>query len=259
MRFFFILALGRSGTNFLAGLLGNDRRGRVLHEPYRLDPQLMVLRRAGGFDSALDQMLSSRFEELLPPSGSAEFYGEVNSYLRYEADWLCARFDPTLIHLVRDGRDFVRSAYIRGVYTPHEIDGPVVPRDDDPFAGRWAEMTRFQRICWYWMHTNEYLASRVERCVRFEDLLRDYETLRKGILEPTGVQVPEAVWRAEIDRPKNTSRRYRIRLAAARLLRGRKSLPRFDPLPHWSDWEDERVRQFREICAPTMRRFGYED
>lgn len=256
MQYFFILALGRSGTNFLARLLDHDTRGTVRHETYALDSRLMVLRRAGGYAKVLDHLLEERFKDRIPAEG--EFYGEVNSYLRYEADWLRARFDPVLLHLVRDGRDFVRSAYIRGVYTPFEIDGPIVPRDDDPYAGRWAEMDRFQRLCWYWMHTNEQLACGVERFVRLEDLLGDYQVLRREVLDPTGLRIDEDVWRREVDRPKNTSRIYRLRLAAARLRRGRQGLPNFEPIPHWSRWDDEMTRRFEEICGPTMRRFGYE-
>jgi hypothetical protein len=256
MRYFFILALGRSGTNFLARLLDHDRRGTVRHETYPLDPRLIVLRRVGSYSQSLDHLLDVRFKDRVPAEG--EFYGEVNSYLRYEADWLRKRFDPVLIHLVRDGRAFVRSANIRGVYTPYEMDGPILPRDDDPYASQWAGMNRFERLCWYWMHTNEHLAAGVERCVRLEDLLADYEVLRREVLEPTGLRIDEATWRREVDRPKNTSRIYKLRLAAARLRRGRRSVPTFEPLPHWSQWDESMTRRFEEICGPTMRRLGYE-
>jgi hypothetical protein len=259
MRFFFVMALGRSGTNFLASLLARDGRGRVLHEPYPLDSSLLVLRYAGGFDGVVDHLLEERFKELLPDPERNAFYGEVNSYLRYEVDWLRARFDPALIHLVRDGRDFVRSAYIRGVYTPLEPSGPIVPKDGEPHAGQWPRMTRFQRLCWYWMHTNEFLASRIYSFVRFEDLLRDYGIFKANILDPTGVQVSREVWRREVERPKNTSRAFRLRSRLVGLLRGRRRIPDLRPLPPWSKWDDERAGQFWEICGPTMRRFGYRE
>lgn len=257
MKIFFILALGRSGTNFLATLLARDPRGRVQHEPYRLDPRLMLLRHAGGFERTLELLLEERFRALLPDPGEAEFYGEVNSYLRYEAEWLRSRFDATVIQLVRDGRDFVRSAWIRGVYTPAEPDGPILPADDDPFAPRWAELSRFQRLCWYWMHSNEQLAAGTDSFVRFEDLLVDYGIFRERVLEPTGVHVSEELWRREVARPRNTSLRFRTRSAVKRLLGRGAPAPAVEPLPHWSDWDAERSAQFWEICEPAMRRFGY--
>jgi hypothetical protein len=257
MQLFFILALGRSGTNFLSRLLARDTRALVHHEPYALDPRLMMLRHSGGFERALDDLLEERFRALLPADGAALFYGEVNSYLRYEAEWLRRRFDPTLIHLVRDGRDFVRSAHPRGVYTRHELDGPIVPPDGDPWSERWSDLSRFQRLCWYWTHTNEHLTSTIASRVRFEDLLRDYELFRNEILQPIGLEIPQTVWRAEIDHPRNTSRGYRLRLAVRRLLRGRERLPSFKPLPHWSEWDEAPTEQFWEICGDTMRRCGY--
>jgi hypothetical protein len=257
MRLFFILALGRSGTNFLSRLLAHDARATVHHEPYALDSRLMMLRHAGGFEQALDDLLEQRFRTLLPADGETQVYGEVNSYLRYEADWLRRRFDPTLIHLVRDGRAFVRSAHPRGVYTKHELDGPILPRDDDPWAERWPEMSRFQRLCWYWADTNEHLGSTIESHVRLEDLLQDYSIFKRDVVQPTGLEVPQSAWRAEIDHPRNTSRSYRLRLAVRRLVRGGERLPGFEPLAHWSAWSETQTRQFWEICGPTMRRFGY--
>ena len=59
-------------------------------------------------------------------------------------------------------------------------------------------------------------------------------------------------------RPKNTSRIYKLRLAAARLRRGRHGVPTFEPLPHWSEWDETMTRRFEEICGATMRRLGYE-
>lgn len=257
MRYFFILALGRSGTNFLATLLSQDTRGRVHHEPYRLDARFLNLRHAGVFGTTLDHLLEQRFSELLPQGEDLAFYGEVNSFLRYEVDWLRRRFDPVLIHLVRDGRDFVRSAYIRKVYTSFELDGPILPRDDDPYAARWAGMSRFQRLCWYWMHTNEFLASRCESFARFEDMLRDYDLFDSRVLQLTGVKIPRELWEREIGRPKNTSRDFRMKKMVREWVLGKRQGPSIEPLPSWKEWDAETTDQFWQICGDTMNRFGY--
>jgi len=257
MRIFFVMALGRSGTNFLAELLAQDRRGVVHHEPYPYDARLINLRHSGAFDEVLDQLMEQRFRKLLPAAGQAEFYGEINSYLRYEVDWLRRRFDPLMIHLVRDGRDFVRSAYIREVFTPYELDGPVLPRDDDPLAPRWGELSRFEKLCWYWDHTNRHLAERIERRVRFEDLIRDYDCLRREILEPSGVQVSRETWQQEIGRPRNTSRTFALRKRVKRWLGVQRQGPEIPPLPRWSELDEEQQARFWEICGETMERMGY--
>lgn len=256
MRMFFIHALGRSGTQFLSALLAHDPRAVVHHEPHAMDPKILQLRHAG-FNQVVDGMLEQRFQQLLAAAGQAACYGEVNSYLRYEVDWLRRRFDPLMVHLVRDGRAFVRSAYVRGLYTPQELDGPIVPRDDDPYAARWAGMSLFERLCWYWTHTNEFLRRRLDGFVRLEDLLRDYDVLRKGVLDPARLSVSRETWAAEVRRPRNTSREFRLRQQVRHWVLRRQAAPTLRPLEHWSAWDSRHTDRFWEMCGETMRHFGY--
>jgi hypothetical protein len=259
MRYFFVLALGRSGTHFFSKLLATDRRGVVHHEPDRLDPLLLSLRHGGGHGKVVEQMLERRFERLLPDEAGVEFYGETNSYLRYEAEWLRRRFSPTLVHVVRDGRNYVRSAWTRPVFTDDQTASIIVPRDDDPYAERWSGMSRFEKLCWYWQHTNAHLGDRVDTFVRFEDALRDYDAFASGVLEPCGVDVPREVWQREVGRPKNTSSDFRSRMRIRNLVkpRHRRFTPP-EPLPRWPEWETQQRERFWEICGDTMQRFGYE-
>lgn len=256
MRMFFIHALGRSGTRFLSSLLAHDSRAVVHHEPYEMDHKILQLRHAG-FHTVADGMLEGRFEQLLAGAAGAECYCEVNSYLRYEVDWLHRRFDPLMIHLVRDGRAFVRSAYVRGLYTAQETDGPIVPHDEDPYASRWAALSRFEKLCWYWTHTNEFLGQRLERLVRFEDVLRDFDLLKRDLLDPAGLELTRRTWSTEIGRPRNTSKQYRLRQALRRWVAPGRVVPRQEPLEHWSRWGPDRTERFWEICGSTMQRFGY--
>ena len=257
MRFFFIVAMGRSGTHFLSALLASDPRAVVHHEPGRQDPQLHMLRSAGLPHRALDATLEERFKPLLAAAAGKAIYGETNSYLRFQIDWLREKFDPAFVHLVRDGRDYVRSAWTRPAYTPYEIEGPILPANDDPYAGRWSGMDRFQRLCWSWLHTNAFIEARVDNRVRFEDMLRDYDLFRDGVLRPTGVQVDRATWEHEVRRPRNTSGQYRLKNRLRRMLRGNAIMPEIAPLPRWPQWSEERQTQFWEICGEMMERYGY--
>jgi hypothetical protein len=249
----FVLAQGRSGTAFLADLLARAPRTLVRHE-WPGDSMILSLSRYGRSERAVDALLRQRFEALLPREPGVEVYGEVNSFLRYNAAWLRRRFDPLLLHVTRDGRDFVRSAYERDVLTPRQRQLPIVPSDDDPFAEAWPAMSRFERICWIWRHTNEMLGASVERHARLEDLLASHAALRAALLEPLGLEIPQETWRAEVSRPKNTSSGFRARRIAARLL-GRAGPG--ERLPHWTQWSDALSEGFWRICGPTMERFGY--
>lgn len=249
----FVLAQGRSGTAFLSELLARAPRTLIRHE-LPGDPLILSLSRYGRSERAVDALLSERFAAVLPRDPGIELYGEVNSFLRYNGAWLRRRFDPVLLHVTRDGRDFVRSAYERDVLTANQRQLPLVPTDDDPFAGAWPGMSRFERICWIWQHTNEMLGATVERHARLEDLVASHAAFRAALLEPTGLAISEETWRAAAGRPRNTSSGFRARRFTSRLL-GRAGPG--ERLPHWTEWPDERSDAFWRICGPTMERFGY--
>jgi hypothetical protein len=257
MKIFFILALGRSGTQFLASLLARSPDALVYHEPMPEDQVYFGLRHTGNFNKVLDGYLERRFRQLLPNDDNYRVYGEVNSFLRCETDWLKNRFDPVLIHLVRDGRDYVRSAYTRAVYTIYDKSRAIVPPDRDPYAGEWDRMNRFQKLCWYWMHTNEFLNSEIRGFVRFEDLIRDYEYFKHSILEPTGLDISYELWKSQRNKPRNTSKRRNLRKRIKQKLYFRKPTEIIRPIPHWSRWDDLKTGQFDEICGETMKKFGY--
>jgi hypothetical protein len=261
MRFFFILALGRSGTYSLASMLSRDPRALVHHEPDPGDAKLLAMRYAGTFDTVADALLEQRFARLLSEAEKrgAEIYGEANSFLRYESAWLENRFRPTLIHLVRDGRDYVRSAYTRTVYTPWEEQQPVVPRDGDTWAPRWAGLSRFQRLCWYWQHTNEMLATHHGAPVQMERILGDYEYLRDRVLEPTGIHLSRAQWARAVSAPVNTSEQNRRMRLLRRWILRRPRDEKIAPIPPWRSWDSELTEQFWEICGPTMQKMGYRE
>ncbi len=257
MRMFFVVAMGRSGTKFLADILSRDPRGVVRHEPVKEDNRFLESRYAGVFETTIDARMAGRFRRVLADVGDVEFYGEVNSLLRFEVEWLRKIYDPVLIHLVRDGRNVVRSTYIRHVFTEHQLGSPTIPRDDDPFVSRWAGFNRFQKLCWYWRQANEYLAEQVPLHARFEDVIGSYDAFRASILEPTGVEVSEELWKREVERPKNTSRSFRAGARLRHLLRPRSHPMPIDPIPAWQDWDQEMTDHFWEICGSTMERFGY--
>lgn len=253
-RMFFVLAQGRSGTAFLSHLLSTPPRTLVRHEAPG-DTHLLGLSRYGGSTRALAGLLEERFERLVPRDGSIDLYGEVNSYLRYCADWLRHRFDPVLLHVSRDGRDFVRSAYQRDAQTLRHRQLPIVPSDDDPFAEAWPRMPRFDRLCWIWQHTNEMIARSVADHVRLEDLVSSYPVFRASVLDPLDLAISETEWARAVRRPRNTSVRFRHRRLLARLLRRDESPG--EQLPHWTEWSDERSDRFWNICGPTMERLGH--
>ncbi|MEM9024450.1 MAG: hypothetical protein AAGB22_11945, partial [Bacteroidota bacterium] len=174
-----------------------------------------------------------------------------------ESDWLRQRFDPVLIYLARDGRDFVRSAYTRKVYTEQDLQQPLVPRDGDPAAARWDSWSRFEQLCWYWNHTNAYFLERGFAVHQVEPCWKNYAYFKQVISDPIGIAVPEAEWKTHVERPVNTSRQRQRKQWVKQLVGRGGDAPQIAPIPHWTDWSKEQHRMFHDICGETMSKLGY--
>lgn len=259
MKKFFILALGRSGTNFLAELLSKDTNALIFHEPYEDDKRILFYRYAGVFDVVLDKMLKERFSHLIPPASCGKIYGEVNSYLRYEVDWLRANITQNLVFLTRDGRDFVKSCYVRHTFTSHDPQQSIIPKDDDPYAEKWQKLDRFEKLCWYWKHTNEYLFSKLKNPVQLEILLKDYSYFKEKILIPTGCNISSHIWEREIKKPKNTSKDYMKENMKRKIIFWRSFRNTNRPFPEYKNWDKELTNKFWKICGDTMAKLGYTE
>lgn len=239
---FFVLALGRSGTSFLAHLLNQAPGAHVVHEPIGED--FMAYQEAYHDPKAAEGYVKRfRKKEIylrarrLQTMGT---YGEVNSALRRHARALTGAFPKaTLFHLVRDGRDVVRSMSARRTMTPEDKNTSAIrPRPGDPWADEWEKMDRFARLCWYWQVENAYLRRSVERTVHFEALLDSYDYLCAHVLEPAGLQLPASVWEKAINRPRNVTQEH--------------------AMPPWEKWTPAQKETFRAICGDEMRKNGYD-
>lgn len=239
-RFFFILAHGRSGTNFLANLLDQSRGAYVFHEPV-LEDFYAYLRAFNNPQNAERYMQGFRKKEiyLRMRYASGTVYGEVNGVLRCHAESIKNAFPGvTLIHLVRDGRDVVRSTMSRKTMTiknPYSMG--IYPGKTDPWRARWKDMDRFSRICWLWQEENARLRKDVGRIVQFEKILSSYEYFYNEILEPCHISLDKKMWESAIASPRNITSNFEM--------------------PKWKDWTAEQQKTFREICGDEMGKCGY--
>ncbi len=237
-RMFFVVALGRSGTTFLADLLGRAEGCAVFHEtPGDEDALADAFFRpesaADFLGGARERLLAARIQ-----SHKCTVYGEVNSYLRYHVTALQERWAPTLLHLIRDGRPVVRSIMNRRAFTPADsFTSNVRPRPDDPLAPEWDSLDRFGRVCWYWASTNRDLLAHGLPMARFEEIVGSYEAFVEQVAERLDIDVPEDVWAHQANRPKNPSKNTSF--------------------PGWDAWTDTQKEQFVRICGPVMEQAGY--
>jgi hypothetical protein len=239
-RLFFVLAIGRSGTMFLASLLDRAEAATVEHEPVREDFQ--AYQEAFHSEVAARAYLE-RFRRremyLRLREGAPGTYGEVNSYLRRHAGALRTVFpSATLIHLVRDPRAVVRSMMARDTLGETDRNTRLIhPAPSDPWYESWPRMSRFERICWYWQHENRYLRASLRAVVRFEDLVSSWELFRDGLLGPIGLELPREVWASAVAQPVNSTPAHRRARA---------------------EWTPAEQESFVRLCGEEMAHYGYD-
>jgi sulfotransferase family protein len=242
---FFVLSTGRSGTNFLSHFLNKNRSVQVYHEPDFLYDVATLHRckrseifAARYFNQYRKHAIGSRMRE----SGEAR-YGEVTGTLRYHAAAIQKTFPTALIFLMtRDGRDVIRSAwrwkfYKKGTTGAYHIR----PNRDDPYFQKWKKMTRFEKLCWSWMDSNEQIIQHIpeENIFRFERIIEDYDYLNDKLLRPLGIDVDKEEWMLKKSiKSDNASVQYEF--------------------PHWTRWETGDREAFNDICGPTMLKLGYD-
>lgn len=278
---------GRTGTSFFAEVLDQLIEDSFsVHEPdvwhgvIRRDSWRAIrwfgvyhvvlgkLLRRTGMRCVAERYLSGDWteEETVEAVGRqrADFYRRRSASLIIESNtqWypllpLLPRILPRyrVLAIVRDPRTWVRS-YLN--FGGHHDERDRVARFGLPrmspemvggdWAGRWKDMSVFQRLCWDWKFITDRLVSAADaderiRLVRFEDLFKsegraanlasaldfitDFEDRRYEYSVPDGV----------FGRKVNVSNRERV--------------------GPWSTWPDQERRFLLDMCAPLMDRLGY--
>ena len=85
----------------------------------------------------------------------------------------------------------MRSIMSKGYFgTKDPVFRPLIhPPEGSPYAQRWPDMTRFEKVCWLWSEENRYLRENIPTTVRFECLLRDYDYFCSRVLEPISAHI----------------------------------------------------------------------
>ena len=237
---FFLLGMGRSGTQFFAEMLNKANHTKIYHEPVTED-FLALAKAHKSRKDALRYMQKFRKKAMcvLGKEEGVKIYGESNSNLRFHAEALKLTIPKVkIIHVVRDGRDVVRSVMAMNHYTNGATGHyNLIPNKDDPLLREWHGLSRFDKICWIWLNANERVRELADVTLMFEKLISDYNYFYENMLEYLGIEIPESRWNEEVRKPKNITRRH--------------------SLPHWTEWEDELTKRFWRICKEEMYRYGY--
>ena len=245
-----ILSSGRTGTKFLARYLDANYEGVVArHEPrpsrsLRLASHAHMVGRVSR--EALVYLLRRKRERTIDPLG-AELYVESNPFLSGFVDVIGEVWeDPTIIHIVRDPREHVRSSLNHGTATGLKgLGNRFVPYwypDVTKILGleerpRWTGMA-----AGVWTVMNRRLRGAADRYGNFhtfhyEDVFDESHSGLREICRVLGLDYSGAGAAAS---PTE-------RINAARL----------SVIGPWREWPAEDCREIERICQPLMGEYGY--
>lgn len=262
-----IVSTGRTGTEFLARLFDETLRGVcALHEPTpdMHDAAISFVRGDVSLEKCLRTYLTSRTSVRGKVAArSCDTYVESNNNLVPMIPVLRRAF-PTLkiVHVVRDGREVVRSLLSKPILskaggmdavfmTDKDVRHRLSPADvhDAEYKGRWAQMDRFDRSCWYWMKVDAIVCAQVagdDRAitVRFEDLFdasREYPGVWE-ILRFLGLEERLKFSRGQLLERMGTKANQTAKFV----------------MPAWESWTEDQRRRFQAIAGEHMARHGYD-
>ncbi|MDZ7804401.1 hypothetical protein [Thiohalophilus sp.] len=243
----FVVGSGRSGTQLISDLLDKSEVAKVFHEPnFSEDVATMdTLRR----DKNLAEQYWREFRSLevyrrWMADPFRPFYGEVNGTIRYQVPAIKnISGSQTLMLMVRDGRGVVRS--VMGwpkFYGPSSKGAYAIkPLPGDEYSDDWEKMSRFEKICWSWRETNEFLMQYIPEShwLKLEGITSDYDYFTEHFARNVGVDMSYETWVSLVNKKsKNATSSYKF--------------------PAWKDWSEEQKKAFERICGETMFRLGYE-
>ena len=263
----FILSTGRTGTVYLADLLNQLSGVLALHEPKpsrvlnawttaflegRISPDFMASALAVKRTKTLKNIGAKRLQ----------LYVESNNFIAGFADAAVQVFEvPTIIHIVRDPRDFATSLTNRG-------DDAGLRGFFNRFVPYWAympngvkkrELNALTRAAYRWTAINEYLSDygrthQNYHFFKFEEVFdKQNPAVLKQLLQAIGLSAEEVAGLDFAAQAKPKQPRFSL------LDRPNDSTnkSKHQAMLPWRDWTDADRRALERICGPLMRRYGY--
>ncbi|ADL13646.1 sulfotransferase domain-containing protein [Acetohalobium arabaticum] len=246
---FFIVSTGRTGTHFFAKFLNEFSSVYAIHEPHPTFLRLAISYACGEITDLKAVKKVERCRRALcreVKRKDADIYVESNNRLFSLLPVLREVFeDIKVIHIVRDGRDYVRSGMSRNWYTK-EDDGSrlrAVYFEDDKYQDKWDEMTRFEKVCWEWQKKDSFIWQSVKDIddaitVKFEDIFKDNKF--KGMY-----RIADYIGLSEDKTEKVINR----------MMNQKASSTTDYAIPHWTDWNQEMMDKFDRIAGGHMKNY----
>lgn len=278
----FIVSTGRTGTKFLANLLGKYEETLAVHEPFARNGM------KEGWKLVHNLYDEKYFINILKKNREKNFfennnlYVESNPEISFYVNYILKAFpESKIIHIIRDGRDVVRSWFNRSIYTcPNFLvqisrklpcyfqaieillnflryhtsyrigDNDLfrlraIDFPQDPFSYKWFNMDRFEKLSWLWMKKAKTIKKFIEN---YEygytikfEKIFNTDNIHSGFTEIFNIINLEY-------NPNITEEMISKKVNASKEY----------SLTHWTNWNDEKKEQFNKIAGKHLKNLGYK-
>lgn len=249
MKKILITSIGRTGTVSLAHFLNEIPGVICFHEKERQDVSFLFLSQLDQYSSLTKSYIKKRNKEI--NSLQCDFYIEVNPYLRYADNSLLSSLGWKKIFLVRNPKTYIESVFVRKLFTTEDTILNQYPDNDDSYSNIWHELSRFQKICWYYAKTHQYILSSNNDFYRFEDFINNPENL-KFFVENLGIEISKV---KSFNLPKlNTSLKHKLRRKLLAKAKGENY--RITPIK-WANLKINEKETYKTLCETLEKKLGY--
>lgn len=244
-----ITSIGRTGTVSLTHFLDSIERVSCYHEKERLDVPFLFLSQLDQFSTVTSGYLSNRDKEAA--ATDADFYIEVNPYFRFSDPEILDDLNWQLLYLVRHPKSYMESVYTRILFTEGDVVLGQMPDNDDPVASQWINLSRFQKLCWYYGKVHRHIIASEKEFYRFEDVISGDDTLKK-LVAYIGIDTAKV---ADFRLMKlNSSFKNRLKAKLIALAKGSQPVPK--PLD-WNTLSEAELAFYKEHCVQPAKELGY--
>lgn len=237
----FILSTGRTGTKFLAEFFNRAPDVFAVHEPkpsrvLRFWTMAYLQRKVS--EPKMREILN-KFRAKKIHSTDEEIYIESNNFMAGFTNAITKELeDSTIIHIVRDPRDYVKSAMNKGADSRLKgLANRFLPYAHLPLKRK--KHAVLIRTAEYWKLVNEYLEGADSKSsyhlYKFEEIFDPKSKKLENLIGVLGVELV----------PESSDRNQKVNKAHLKVMKS------------WESWSNEECRIVDEICGPLMKKYGY--
>lgn len=245
-----ITSIGRTGTKSLTSFLDEIPGVTCFHHKIgRRDVPYLFMSQRPEFSNLNRAYLKNR--DLSTQKINDDFYIEVNPYLRFADHKMLEELGWEKLYLVRHPKTYLNSVYVRELFSVDDYMISQYPDNNDVYSTLWTDMTRFEKLCWYYFQVHNYILDTGAPFYRFEEIAKNPEKLRE-LVSQIGIDVKKVPF---FELPRiNTSAKFKFKSMVRAALKGEtKKIETLD----WEKLTPKELKTYDELCDSVGKRLGY--